>query len=179
MTRQQKIKSLFASFSSEKEEEVFSAEEKRQKKSMLSLSRLGALCMPLCLPACHLVDQRDFNPQAGMPPKPHVVAARPAPETPALVTIRFARPNPPYTEAVTAAVKSALARKPDARFTVLTRAPAGADPAATADAAAGAAASGRAVAQTIVAAGALPAQVEQEVTTDPGVSITETRVLVR
>jgi hypothetical protein len=168
-------KSLFASFSSEKEA-VFLFAEKNQ---ISFLCRLGAICIPLCLPACHLVDQRDFNPRAGLKPAPHVAATKPSLAPPSLVTIRFAQPNPPYGQAVTEAVKAALARKPDARFTVLTRAPAAADASVTADAAAGAATLGRGVAQTIVAAGALPAQVEQLVTTDPGVLVTETLVMVR
>jgi hypothetical protein len=171
-------KSLFASFFSEKEE-VFRFEIKNRKTVVTRLLRFGGLLILPCLPACHLVDQRDFNPEAGMPPKRHVADAKPVAAPPSLVTIRFAQPNPDYAPAVTEAVKAALARKPDARFTVLTQAPAGVDANATADAAAGAAADGRAVAQAIIAAGALPAQVEQQVVTEPGLAVTETRVLVR
>jgi hypothetical protein len=135
--------------------------------------------MAVSLPACHLVDQRDFNPQAGMPPPKKVVAVRPAPARPALVTIRYSEPHPDYREALTAAVKAALARKPAAQFIVSTVAPSAATADEAVDLAAQAAGSGREVAQTIVDAGAEPAQVEQLVSVDPAARYREVVVNVK
>jgi hypothetical protein len=135
--------------------------------------------MAVSLPACHLVDQRDFNPQAGLPPAKPVVAARPGPAVPALVTIRYTEANPPYQEALTAAVHAALARKPNVQFIVSTVAPQASTADEAADIGARAAASGREVAQTIVDAGAAPAQVEQLVSVDPSARYREVVVRVQ
>jgi hypothetical protein len=141
--------------------------------------RLLCLCMALSLPACHLVDQRDFNAQAGVPPKHKVVQAKPVPTVPALVTIRYTEPNPPYQEALTNAVHAALARKPDVLFTVATIVPQAPNLAKSADLGAQDAASGREVAQTIVNAGAAPSQVEQIVSIDPSAAYREVVVRVQ
>jgi len=135
--------------------------------------------MALSLPACHLVDQRDFNAAAGQKPVRRVVAAKAVPPVPALVTIRYTQPNPPYHEALTDAVHAALARKPDVLFTVATIVPQAQSPVASADLGAEAAASGREVAQTIVNAGAAPAQVEQIVSIDPSAAYREVVVRVK
>jgi len=133
----------------------------------------------LSLPACHLVDQRDFNAHAGEKPQPAVAQAKPVHATPALVTIRYTTPAPDYQGALTTAVREALARKPDVLFTVTTLVPPAATEDAGADAAAAAAASGREVAQTIVDAGAAPGQIEQLVTIDQGTSTREVIVRVQ
>jgi hypothetical protein len=137
------------------------------------------LVMAMSLPACHLVDQRDFNAMAGQKPVRKVAAGKPVPPVPALVTIRYSQPNPPYQEALTNAVHAALARKPDVLFTVSTIVPQAPSPAASADLGAEAAASGRDVAQTIVNAGAAPAQVEQIVSIDPSAAYREVVVRVQ
>jgi hypothetical protein len=137
------------------------------------------LILALTLPACHLVDQRDFNAKAGTKPEPPVVAGPPAHTVPALVTIRYTTPNPEYNDVLTDAVHKALARKPDVLFSVATLIPRAAGADATADAEAQAAASGREVAQTIVAAGALPGQVEQMVSVDPSAVVREVVVRVQ
>jgi len=139
---------------------------------MILLRQLLFLSMALSLPACHLVDQQDFNAGAGQKPAVPVVAAKPGPVAPALVTISYAEPNPPYRDALTAAVRAALARKPDAFFTVSTIVPEGATP----EEAAG---SGREVAQAIVSAGAAPTQVEQLVALDPAAKVREVVVRVQ
>jgi hypothetical protein len=135
--------------------------------------------MALSLPACHLVDQRDFNAMAGLPPKHKVAQAKPVPAVPALVTIRYAQPNPDYQETLATAVHAALARKPNALFTVATIVPQAPDAAKSADLGAEAAASGREVAQTIVKAGAAAAQVEQIVTFDQSASYRKVVVRVQ
>jgi hypothetical protein len=145
----------------------------------MSIPRVLFAFMAVSLPACHLVDQRDFNPQAGLPPAKPVVAVPSAPAKPALVTIRYMEPNPPYREALTAAVHAALARKPDVQFIVSTVAPQAETADEAADLGARAAASGREVAQTIVDAGAAPAQVEQLVNVDPSARYREVVVQVQ
>ena len=129
----------------------------------------------LALAGCHLVDQRDFDARAGRPPAlPRVVPA--AAPVPAFVTIRYTTPDPPYRDALSAAVKRALARKPDVLFTVVTVIPARSAPEAEAEEAASASASGRDVAQAIVDAGAAAGQVEQAVRVQPGLGVREVRV---
>jgi predicted methyltransferase len=125
------------------------------------------------------VDQRDFNREAGLPPKKKEVVVVPAPQVPALVTIRYTEPNPPYQDALTRAVHAALSRKPSAIFDVSTVVPQSDTAADSADLAARAAQSGREVAQTIVDAGAVPSQVEQVVSIDPGAKVREVVVRVQ
>jgi hypothetical protein len=135
--------------------------------------------MALSLPACHLVDQRDFNAMAGLPPAKPVMAAPAEAAQPALVTIRYTEANPSYREALIASVHAALARKPDVQFIVSTVAPHAATADEAADLGAQAAASGREVAQAIVDAGAAPAQVEQLVSVDPSARYREVIVKVQ
>ena len=137
------------------------------------------LILALCLPACHLVDQRDFDAKAGTKPEPPVVAGPPGHTVPALVTIRYSTPHPDYHDVLTEAVHKALARKPDVLFSVATLIPGAAGADATADAEASAGGSGRDVAQTIVAAGASPGQVEQMVGVDPSAAVREVVVRVQ
>ena len=134
-------------------------------------------CLVSAIAGCHLVDQRDFNANAGRPPVlPHVSAAiAPAPS---LVTIRYATPDPQYREALAAAVRRALARKPDVLFTVTTSIPALSAPDQQAEQAASASSSGREVAQAIIDAGAVAGQVEQAVRVQPGLSVREVQVNV-
>ena len=124
---------------------------------------------------CHLVDQRDFDANAGRPPAvPHAAAA--VAPAPSLVTIRYTTPDPHYQEVLAAAVKRALARKPDVLFTVTTFVPAQPTPDLQAQQAASASASGRDVARVIVDAGASAGQVEQAVRVQPGSSVRQVRV---
>jgi hypothetical protein len=140
----------------------------------------AARLLPLCLLAagCHLVDQRDFDAQAGRRPTPPTHAAPPPAAAPALVTIRFATPDPMFREAVALAVQRALARRRDALFTVTTLVPAAPGADAQADQAAQAAASGRAVAQAAVDGGAAPGQVVQIVRIQPGLDVREVLLTV-
>ena len=121
--------------------------------------RLAALAaLGLALAGCHLVDQRDFNKSAGMPPAKPALPL-PPPPPPSLVTIRYTTPEPQYREALAAVVQKALARKRDVLFTVTTSVPAGVS-------VEDAVASGREVAQAIVDDGAEAGQVEQAVRLD-------------
>jgi hypothetical protein len=109
------------------------------------------------------VDQRDFNPSAGLPPaKPAPPPAPPPP--PSLLTIRYTTPEPQYRDALAAVVQKAIARKRDVLFTVTTIVPAGAPPDE-------AISSGREVAQAIVDDGAEAGQVEQAVRLDPAAPV--------
>ncbi len=130
----------------------------------------ACFCLALSVAGCHLVDQRDFDANAGQPPKPRALPPGPPPP-PALVTIRYTTPEPQYRDALAALVTRALARKRDVLFTVTSVVPASASPEE-------AAASGREVAQAIVDDGAEAGQVEQAVRLDPGVTVKEVRVNV-
>lgn len=89
-----------------------------------------AVLLALVLGGCALVDQRTFDPQAGTPPvvpKPPAAAAQPdraLDGMAAFVTIRLGQ-DTGYDAAVAKATAAALARKRDARFTVLTAVPPG------------------------------------------------------
>ncbi len=131
-----------------------------------------AICLALSLTACHLVDQRDFNPHAGEKPVFARPVAAPVPPRPALVTIGFATPDPNYQPALREAVRQVLARKADAAFIVTTTAPVADDLEAAAD-------TGRQVAQSIVDAGVPPAHIEQVLTSDKLLAAREVRVTVR
>jgi hypothetical protein len=139
---------------------------------------LPVLLSLLLLAGCHLIDQRDFDKNAGMPPSPPKVAAAPAPKSAALVTIDFDRPDPPYAQELANAVQAAMARKPDVLFTVQTFVPVSGAPDAQAEQARQGAVTGREVAEAIVADGADQGQVELAVRADPGRQVKQVQVLV-
>ena len=130
---------------------------------MFSRTILGCFWLAFALSGCHLVDQRDFDANAGFPPKPRALPPGPPPP-PSLVTIRYTTPEPQYRDALAAVVTRALARKRDVLFTVTSIVPAAASPEE-------AAASGREVAQAIVDDGAEAGQVEQAVRLDPAAPV--------
>ena len=133
--------------------------------------RLLAILLCLALPGCHLVDQRDFEADAGHPPVPPPALPGPKPVGSA-VTIRYTTPEPDWRGSVEALVGKALERKRDVLFTVTTVMPPGVQPQE-------ATASGREVAQAIVDDGAEPGQVEQTLRLDPDVTVKEVRINVR
>jgi hypothetical protein len=135
----------------------------------------ACLMLPLAAVACHLIDQRDFDRSAGQRPVPAQIAAASKPE-PALVTIRYSVPDPPYREALAQLVQQALARKRDVLFTVTTLVPGAQGADAQALAAEQAAETGREVAQAIADDGAEPGQIEQTVRIDPSIPVREVRV---
>ncbi len=135
----------------------------RPRPRPVAVRHAGLACLALAVAGCHLVDQRDFNPSAGLPPaKPAPPPAPPPP--PSLLTIRYTTPEPQYRDALAAVVQKAIARKRDVLFTVTTIVPAGAPPDE-------AISSGREVAQAIVDDGAEAGQVEQAVRLDPAAPV--------
>ena len=116
---------------------------------------LRAPALLLCLAAlagCTLIDQRTFNPQAGRKPPDLAGPAGPG-AAPPLVTVDFGRPNPDYATELHQAVTSAVSRKPDVQFDVVTVVPATGAPADQVGAATGLTAEARAVARAISADG--------------------------
>lgn len=132
------------------------------------------LLLAALLPGCTLIDQRTFDPQAGVAP---VVVARPAPPPaasgpPALLTLRL--PGD-HTSAIRQAVAAARARKPDVVFDVVAAVPA--DPAPTVEETA--AGNAAAVAQGITAAGVPPGRVNLVARPEAGADPQTVRVYVR
>ncbi len=144
---------------------------------MSSPFRLTCLCLVATLTSCHLIDQRDFDPHAGDPPKPPA-AKLPPPGPGAIVTIKYAG-EPDYAASLAQSVHRALAVKPDVLFTVQTLVPQADTPAAQAAALQDASATGREIAEAIIANGADEGQVEQAVRTDPSLHDKEVQVFVR
>lgn len=142
-----------------------------------------AAALALLPTGCKLVDQRTFNPQAGVPPfvaRPPAPAAQPdrtldglAP----LVTIRLDRDRG-YDEAVAQAAAAVLARKRDAQFTVLTALPPS-PPDAQADAVARYAPEAARVADLLARRGVSPARVRLEARAEPNLGTPELRLYVR
>jgi hypothetical protein len=129
------------------------------------------------LAACHLIDQRDFDPRAGEKPKPP--AAKPLPPGPgALLTIKYAAGAPAYADSLRQAVQQALTLKANVLFTVQTVVPAANSPEAQEQTLRDASATGREIAEAIIADGADSSQVEQVVRADGSVKDKEVRVFV-
>ncbi len=120
----------------------------RASALLLCLATLGLAT----LAGCTLIDQRTFNPQAGRKPPDLAGPAGPGPAPP-LVTVDFGRPNPDYATELHQAVISAVSRKPDVQFDVVTVVPATGAPADQVGAATGLTAEARAVARAISADG--------------------------
>jgi hypothetical protein len=120
-----------------------------------SLSLL--LAATLLMGGCTLIDQRTFNPRAGLGPVPPPSTA-PAP-APALITINFEKPNPVYEAQLREAVDQALARKPNVIFDVVTVVPETGTPEQQVEAAVSIRADARDVARIITDQGASPDQV--------------------
>jgi hypothetical protein len=139
--------------------------------------RLSCLCLVAALAACHLIDQRTFNPHAGDPPKPPA-AKPPRPGPGAIVTIKYVG-EPNYAASLSQSVRRALALKPNVLFTVQTLVPQVDTPEAQAAALQDASATGREIAEAIISNGADEGQVEQAVRTDPSLHDKEVQVFVR
>jgi hypothetical protein len=148
--------------------------------STASLIRPAGLLLAagLAVTGCHLVDQRDFDAKAGYPPVLPAVAARPVAGPQALLRISYDTPDPEYAPALSAAVRRALAVKPDVLFTVQTLVPLSPTPDAQAAALTAAAGTGREIADAIVANGADQGQIEMAVKADAAVHDKEVRVFV-
>ncbi|GBR37095.1 hypothetical protein AA0475_0354 [Acetobacter peroxydans] len=147
----------------------------------------------LALTGCKLVDQKTFNPQAGVPPKPYVPPARPAPPPPPpLIAMVAGTPEADWKPQVQDMARRALARKPTALFTVRCLVPPGSPVVPPADvegrSAEGAvptalitlaSGDGRAVMQALMDAGVPQTQVEMTAMPDSTVTKPTVRVYVR
>ena len=147
----------------------------------------------LALTGCKLVDQKTFNPQAGVPPKPYVPPAPPAaPPAPPLIELVAGTPEDEWKTQVQDIARRALARKPEALFVVRCLVPPGPPvppPAGTQGSNAQAAVptalitlasgDGHAVMQALMDAGVPQAQVEMTAMPDSTVTKPTVRVYVR
>jgi hypothetical protein len=79
-----------------------------------TMARPSQFALLLLLGGCTLIDQRTFNPRAGMGP---IVPPGPGP-TPALISVDFSKPDPVYETPLRQAVEQALSRKPTVAFDV-------------------------------------------------------------
>jgi hypothetical protein len=155
-------------------------------RAVCNLSRMRlqviAFCLLAGMSACHLIDQRDFNPHAG--DKPKLPPGKPPPPGPgALLTIKYPRAGsdsdaPNYAEALAQTVRRALSLKPGVLFTVQTAVPPAGSPDAQEAALRDAAATGREIAEAVIADGADEGQVEQVVRADPSAAEKEVQVFV-
>ncbi|WP_308720114.1 hypothetical protein [Komagataeibacter xylinus] len=146
------------------------------------LVRRAVLAAILCLPAmsgCRLVSQKTFNRHAGDPPK---LPSTPVPqvasiERPPLVTIVAGTPPAQWQPAVRAAVADALARKPNALFTIVVNVPVGAA-SGVPDMKAAVDTDGQPVLQAVMDAGAGTAQTEMDARGVPADSATQVCIYV-
>jgi hypothetical protein len=134
------------------------------------------------LSGCKLIDQRTFDRNADRVPVSHLhlpVAQGPAP-IPPLFVVHGGGSDEDWQPDLRAAVAEALARKPNALFTVQSVVPPASSPAAQAAALQTATAGiGRSVADALDADGARPAQIEMSAASDPAVKTPEVRIFVR
>jgi hypothetical protein len=124
----------------------------------------------LALPACHLLDQTDFDrkppPRAALPPVPD-------PETrAALITIEYAKANPDYATMLATTIKTVEARRPGLLYDVV---------AVVADASGAPAGRARAadVMTAIEAQGVIPARIQLGLRLEAGRKIPQVRVYLR
>ena len=141
------------------------------------MPRPFACLLVALLCGCTLIDQRTFDPKAGLPP---VIQAPPGP--PAIVpllTIDFSKPNPDYAEALRQAVTAAVARKPDVAFEVATVVPNTGTPAEQVAAAEALTPDAREVAGDIAADGIPDEQIALTARAVPGVATRQVQVFVK
>ena len=141
---------------------------------------MARITVPLCavlLAGCTLIDQRTFNPQAGVPAKPPAAPGPPA--IVPLVTINLAKAIPDYAASLHQSVANALARKPDVQFDVVSVVPAAGTPAEQVAAATGITADARAIARAINADGVDDGNIHLSARSDAGVTAREVQVFVR
>ena len=138
--------------------------------------RITALVGSALLLGCTLVDQRTFDPQAGIP---KLVPAAPGPApTVALVTIDLSKPNPNYTAALDQAVREAVGRKSDVVFDVVSVVPATGTPAQQVAAATGITGDARDIARAINADGVDDDRIHLSARADAAVTTRQVQVFV-
>jgi hypothetical protein len=124
------------------------------------------LALTVLAGGCTLIDQRTFNPRAGLG----------LPEPPTIID--FEKPNPVYEAQLRDAVDQALARKPTVMFDVVTIVPATGTPAQQVDAAVSIRADARQVAGIIVDQGAGQDQVHMLARAEPNAAGRQVQVYV-
>ncbi|QHC34589.1 hypothetical protein [Komagataeibacter xylinus] len=145
-------------------------------------ARRAIIVAVLCLPAmggCRLVSQKTFNRHAGDPPSPPAMPAHRivAIEAPPLVTIVAGTPPAHWQPAVRAAVADALARKPNALFTIVVNVPVG-GASGLPEMKAAVDTDGQPVLQAVMDAGAGTAQTEMDARGVPAGSATQVCIYV-
>ncbi|MBO1328720.1 hypothetical protein OQ496_10220 [Acetobacter suratthaniensis] len=158
-----------------------------------ALTALPLSFVLLSLTGCKLVDQKTFNPHAGVPPRPYVPPARPGrPPAPPLIELVAGTPEADWKAQVQDIARRALARKPEALFVVRCLVPPGpavppptykegsnAERFVSTALIALASGDGRAVMQALMDAGVPQAQVEMTAMPDSTVTKPTVRVYVR
>ena len=141
-----------------------------------AMRRIIALAGSAFLLGCPLVDQRTFDPQAGIIKR---VPAPPGPAaTVALVTIDVSKPNPNYAAELDEAVRDAVGRKSDVVFDVVSVVPATGTPAQQVAAATGITGDARNVARAINADGVDDDRIHLSARADAGVTTRQVQVFV-
>ncbi len=138
--------------------------------------RLAVAFAPL-LAGCTLIDQRTFDPQAGILAKPPAAAGPPAAAP--LVTVDFGRPSPDYAATLQQAVAQATSRKPGVEFDVVTVVPATGTTAEQEAAATGLTPDAREVARAINRDGVEDDRIHLSARAEAGVTSRQVRVFVR
>lgn len=138
-------------------------------------------CLLLLLAGCELVDQRTVARWTGQKPPGGTAADAALTDLPALpyVVVRYDDPTADPAPMLAQAAEDALARKPDARFEVITPVPTALPPDAQDSAIRQGAADARTVADDLAEAGVDPAHIHLGLRGDPGQPEREVRVYVR
>ena len=140
------------------------------------MRRTIALAGYALLFGCTLVDQRTFNPRAGIP---RLLPAPPGPAAAvALVTIDVSKPNPNYAAELDQAVRDAVGRKSDVVFDVVSVVPATGTPAQQVAAATGITGDARDIARAINADGVDDERIHLSARAEAGVTTRQVQVFV-
>lgn len=150
-----------------------------EKGSFLRVVVAG--CVLVGMTGCKLVDQKTFNPNAGVAPKPYIPPPPPGPPpVPPLIELAAGTPASQWEAPVDQITRLALSRKPDVLFVVRCLVPlqanADAEQSSLMNLVQG---DGRAVLQEMINAGASEAQVEMSAMPDSSVTKPVVRVYVR
>lgn len=138
--------------------------------------RIAALLCSSLLVGCTLIDQRTFNPLAGIPAKAPVAAGAPA--IMPLLTIDLAKANPDYAGSLHQAVAEAVGRKPTVEFDVVSIVPATGTTAQQVAAATGITGDARDIARAINQDGVDDTRIHLSARADPAASNRQVEVFV-
>ena len=121
-------------------------------------------------------------PPPGLAPLPEVAGLSPPPVAegaPALVTVRFARPDVAYEDALYEAVAAALQRRPEANFELVAVAPLAADSAEAQRTAEAAGRNAERVMETLLAMNLPPERIRLSFATSAEIAVSEVRLFAR